>query len=194
MTPFLLGFVNLVYLALSSFGLALIAASIIGLIASFCVARRVPGYVLAILIFLSCLPAGTVFGFIFWNTRPTDITSKMALLEAYQLEFGQWPTESVTDIRCRQYAGFASVSAWMTFNADPATVDALLSRFKPLNDNSAINSKLDGPTPEWWKPKLDGMTRCYRAENWQEDFLISYALLAHDAKKQQVYFYHHSGD
>lgn len=190
----MLGFANLVYLALSSFGLALIAASIIGLIASFCVAKRVPGYVLAILIFLSCLPAGTVFGFIFWNTRPTDITGRLALSEAYHLEFGQWPTESVTDIRCRQHAGFASVSAWMTFHADPATVDALLSRFKPLSNTSAITSDLEGPDPEWWQPTLDEITQSYRAEEWRADFLISYALLAHDAKKQQVYFYHHSGD
>ena len=123
--------------------------------------------------------------------EPTDAKGRA---NCYRAEFGVLPPAEVTNIQAKQIIIGDAARAWLRFEATPAVVDSLLTRFAPTNRQTFDEHTGGANTPTWWKPNSYQTTSFYGAKGWRKDFSHSYAVIAHDDDKRVVYFCHDAFD
>lgn len=121
---------------------------------------------------------------------PYEPTDPKALASAFETEFLVPPPTDVTNIQVSQSMVADWVGAWMRFEASPGTVDILLKRFTPCERLEFDDADRGPHVPSWWRPDTDGVVSFYKASPWSDQFFRSTAVMAHDAAKHVVYFYH----
>ena len=121
---------------------------------------------------------------------PYDPKSQEDLGACYKNEFDALPPSSVSSLQARQMVIRDWGAQWLQFNADKATIDALLQKgFERISKEQFMGKTVSKYTPQWWPSKNNNLTAFYYHPSWKRRFVGSnVAYLAHDEAHKRVCF------
>ena len=152
--------------------------------------RRRPLRSTALRICFCFLPMVCLVLLCWWVFGPVDYTNPQDLTEAYRSEFGSNPPSDVTDSHVHVVVVGDAWAAWHRFQAANTTIDSLVAKFEPTDQQSFRNATGGGNMPGWWSPDASGVDAYYVAHHWHGKDGYSEAYMGVNRTKGVIYFYH----